>query len=121
MTKSDLIPAKKGEVRNINGRGKGHLNRATVARKWLDVITKTKNPATGQMEPATIEDQVMLSLIKRALKGDPRAIELVFEMKYGKAVQPMDLQVDMPNIELIRADKTPQGKISRSEQDIEDE
>ena len=46
----NLIPAKKGEIRNPKGRGKGARNRATIVKQWLDVIEKTKNPITKEIE-----------------------------------------------------------------------
>jgi hypothetical protein len=109
----------KGEFGGVSGRKKGYPNRETVARRWLDVLTKTKNPVTGIDEPGTIEDKVMLSLIQKALKGDPRAIELVFEMKYGKMMQPVDLQVDtIREIQLIQSDGRVYGEISSSEDEV---
>lgn len=116
----ELTTPEKGEIRNPKGRGKGHPNRATVAKRWLDILTKTKNPITGVDEPGTIEDKVMLSLIQKALKGDAKAIELVFEMKYGKMMQPMDISVETPRtVEWIRTDKQITD-VAHSEQEIKD-
>ena len=41
----NLIPAKKGEIRNPKGRGKGARNRKTIVREWLMVEQDYKNPA----------------------------------------------------------------------------
>jgi hypothetical protein len=113
-------PEKGDPSPNPKGRGKGHPNRETIARKWLDVLTKITNPETKEIEPATVEDKVMLSLISKALKGNARAIELVFEMKYGKITQPIDLHAELPTeIKLIRTERHPED-ISESEQQIKD-
>jgi len=43
MSKEDLIPFKKGESGNPNGRPKGSKNRSTIARRWLEVNQSLKN------------------------------------------------------------------------------
>ena len=54
----NLKPATKGEVRNPNGRPKGSKNRATVARQYLDLITKQKNGLTGEVEELSQEEVI---------------------------------------------------------------
>ena len=41
----NLIPAKKGEVRNPKGRGKGVLNSKTRLLRLLELVTETKEPS----------------------------------------------------------------------------
>jgi hypothetical protein len=40
----------KGESGNPNGRPKGAKNRSTIAKYWLEVNQKLKNPLTNQHE-----------------------------------------------------------------------
>ena len=110
----------KGETANPMGRPKGHLNRVTIAKKWLEIPTKIENPETGKPESATIEDKIFLSLIKKGLKGDVNAIREIFEMKYGKPTQQVDLQVETPRtVEWIRVERNP-NEVAHSEQEIKD-
>ncbi len=47
---------KKGESGNPNGRPKGAKNRSTIAKYWLEVNQKLKNPLTNQEETMSQED-----------------------------------------------------------------
>lgn len=91
----NLIPAKKGEVRNPNGRPKGALNRSTIARKWLEVNQALKNPLTGEQETMSQEDLMTLALIKKARDGDVAAYKALMDSGYGAPLQ----QIEQTNIE----------------------
>ena len=86
----NLIPAKKGEVRNPNGRPKGALNRSTVARKWLEVNQSLKNPLTGENETMSQEDLMTLALIKKAREGDVSAYKALMDSGYGAPLQQVE-------------------------------
>lgn len=86
----NLIPAKKGEVRNPNGRPKGALNRSTVARKWLEVNQSLKNPLTGENETMSQEDLMTLALIKKAREGDVSAYKALMDSGYGQPLQQIE-------------------------------
>ena len=44
MAREDnLIPAKKGEVRNPKGRPVGSRNRSTIVKQWLEMTKKGRN------------------------------------------------------------------------------
>lgn len=86
----NLIPAQKGEVRNPKGRGKGVKNRATIARKWLEVLDKAKNPVTGEDEEMSFEDRMTLSLIRKSLKGDTSAYKALMDSAYGAPKQEIE-------------------------------
>lgn len=88
----NLIPPKKGEVRNPKGRGKGVKNRATIARKWLEVLDKAKNPVSGEDESMSFEDRMTLSLIRKALKGDTQAYKALMDSAYGQPKQDIDIE-----------------------------
>ena len=80
----NLIPCKKGETANPYGYPKGKKNRSTILKKWIEVITKVKDPATEKELPGTIEDKINLSLITKALAGDVQAIKEINDTLYGK-------------------------------------
>ena len=86
----NLKPAKKGEVRNPNGRPKGSLNRSTIARKWLEVNQSLKNPITGENETMSQEDLMTLALIKKAREGDVAAYKALMDSGYGAPLQQVE-------------------------------
>lgn len=101
-SKENLRPAAPGEVRNPGGRPKGSKNRATVIMELLKLKGKQKNPLRNNKEEnMTVEKMIELALVKKALAGDVRAIQLVSEKVYGR--MPMDInlggQHDNPVVE----------------------
>ena len=96
----NLIPAKKGEIRNPNGRGKGARNRKTIVREWLMVDQEFKNPITGTVETLSQADIMTLSLISKARKGDVAAFRELMDSGFGKntEVQETTLSVTTPTI-----------------------
>ena len=96
----NLIPAKKGEIRNTKGRGKGVRNRKTIVREWLMVEQKFKNPLTGQEEILSQADIMTLAVISKARKGDVIAFRELMDSGFGKntEVQETTLSVTTPTI-----------------------
>ena len=90
MSKEDLIPFKKGESGNPNGRPKGSRNRSTIARKWLEVNQSLKNPLTGENETMSQEDLMTLALIKKAREGDVSAYKALMDSGYGAPLQQVE-------------------------------
>jgi len=90
MSKEDLIPFKKGQSGNPNGRPKGSLNRSTIARKWLEVNQSLKNPLTGEQETMSQEDLMTLALIKKAREGDVTAYKALMDSGYGAPIQQVE-------------------------------
>jgi hypothetical protein len=78
---------KKGQSGNPNGRPKGRKNRSTIARYWLEVNQKLKNPLTGTDEEMSQEDLMTLALIKKAREGDVSAYRALMDSGYGAPVQ----------------------------------
>ena len=66
----NLIPPKKGEIRNPKGRKKGTLNRKTLALRWLKVNEDAVNPITGEDSCLSQADLITLAQILLAKKGD---------------------------------------------------
>jgi hypothetical protein len=89
---ANLQPQKSGEPsKNPNGRPKGSRNRSTILKKWLSVKTLIKHPITKEDIKVTVEDEVVLSLIKEARKGDVRAIREILDTMYGKITEKTEL------------------------------
>lgn len=84
----------KGESGNPNGRPKGSKNRSTIAKYWLEVNQKLKNPITGKEENMTQEDLMTLALIKKAREGDVNAYKALMDSGYGSAMQTIELKTD---------------------------
>lgn len=83
---------KKGQSGNPNGRPKGRKNRSTIARHWLEINQKLKNPITGDSETMSQEDLMTLALIKKAREGDVTAYKALMDSGYGAPVQQIDQQ-----------------------------
>ena len=96
----NLIPAKKGEIRNPKGRGKGARNRKTIVMEWLMVEQEFKNPLTGTVETLSQADIMTLAIISKARKGDVAAFRELMDSGFGKntEVQETTLSVTTPTI-----------------------
>lgn len=75
----NIIPPKKGEVRNPNGMKKGTLHRKTLIKRWLTVTQDAKNPLTKELEKLSQADLMTLALIKKAREGDVAAYKTLME------------------------------------------
>ena len=91
----NLIPAKKGEVRNPNGKPKGVQNSKTRLLRLLELVQKKRNPITGEEEEFTVLELMDMQMIAKALKGDQRAYEAVVDRLEGKPKQTTDITADI--------------------------
>jgi hypothetical protein len=76
---------------------RGVPNRSTILKRWLNVrrvIEADRNP-TGKSIRGTVEDEIMLALIDKALKGDVAAIREVLDTRYGKAKEHQDVNLSV--------------------------
>lgn len=89
----NLIPAKKGEVRNPNGRPKGVANSKTRLLRLLELVTKVRNPVTGEEEEFSIAEQLDMQIIAKARKGDLKAYEIILDRLEGKPKQATEVEV----------------------------
>ncbi len=89
----NLIPAKKGEVRNPNGKPKGVLNSKTRLLRLLELVTKVRNPVTGEEEEFSIAEQLDMQIIAKARKGDLKAYEIILDRLEGKPKQSTEVEV----------------------------
>jgi len=98
----NLRPAKKGEVRNPNGRPKGSRNRSTIAREWLEVSQYITNPITGEKEKLEQQDIMTLGIIKKAREGDVNAYKALMDSAYGQPLQQIQQEVSkIDEIEIV--------------------
>jgi hypothetical protein len=74
-----------------NGRPKGTLNRATIAKRWLNTLENVKNPMNGEMQFLTQEDIMTLSLVRKARNGDVQAYKALMDSAYGAPKDTIDV------------------------------
>lgn len=86
----NLKPFKPGESGNPKGREQGQKNRSTIARKWLEVEIKAKNPLTGLEEYLSQEDLITLAQIKAALQSESTAYKALMDSRYGAPKQEIE-------------------------------
>lgn len=92
----NLKPFKPGDDprRNLEGRPLGARNRATIAKKWLELELSAKNPLTGEMEKLSQEDIITLTQIRKAKdEEDTNAYKAVMDSAYGAPKQEIDQSI----------------------------
>jgi hypothetical protein len=106
----NLKPAwKKGQSGNPKGRPKGSKNRSTIAKKWLEVKEKFRNPITGEIEELTQEDITTLAQILKARKGDTNAYKALEDSAYGSPTQQINQTItDQPLFPDVQEDESDQ-------------
>jgi len=94
---ANLKPFQPGQSGNPAGRPEGSLNRSTTLKRWLYGDAQFTNPLTLQKALGTVEDQMILALLKRAIAGNIAAIKEVLDSVYGKNPELLsgDLDVNM--------------------------
>jgi len=91
----NLIPAKKGEIRNPNGKPKGVLNSKT---RWLRLLELTQiktNAITGEKEEFTVAEQLDMMVLQKAFKGDLKAYQEILDRLEGRAKQTTDINANI--------------------------
>ena len=86
--------AEKGDVLNPKGRGKGTLNFKTVLERYLDLVTKSADPITGEVAERSMREQIVLQLIAKAQAGDLAAIKDLLDREMGKPSESVKLSGD---------------------------
>jgi hypothetical protein len=91
---SGLIKYKPGQSGNPAGKPLGSKNRSTIARKWLELLTKESNPLTGVTEELSQEDIITLAQIKKAKEeADTAAYKALQDSAYGAPKQEIDTAI----------------------------
>lgn len=91
LNPQNLIPPKKGEIRNPNGRPKGIPNSKTRMRRLLELTQDLKNPVTGEIEGFSVMEQIDMKLIQKARSGDLPAIREILNRLEGLPAQAVDV------------------------------
>lgn len=104
---SNIVPPKKGEIRNPNGKPKGTLNRATVWKKFLKIVEVMESPFTEQEEEFTQLEIIALAQLKKARDGDTLAYKTIMDERFGLATQKQDVTSGGEKIETIRVFELP--------------
>ncbi len=86
---ANLIPIKKGQKMSP-GRPKGSVNLKDRLQKFLDLDVKIKMP-DGSIQDKTVLDNILMSLLAQAAKGNVKAIQEVLDRQYGKADQKLEI------------------------------
>lgn len=85
QNKNLMPPMKKGETRNPNGRPAGQRNYATIYKEALRKIAETQN-----MTPEQLEEIMVQSGLKNAIKGDYKFYQDTLDRLHGKPKQSPD-------------------------------
>jgi len=86
----NLTSYKKGQSGNPKGRPKGSLNRSTIAKKWLEVLSQ-EELEDGVVKWLSNEEAITLALIQKARKGDVNAYKALMDSAYGTAKDTVDI------------------------------
>ena len=86
----NLKPAKKGEIRNPNGRPKGSKDMSTIMREMLDTLVDVKDKNGAKLGKKSYKMLIIAKLMKKATDGDLRAVEILLDRMEGKASQPVE-------------------------------
>ena len=89
----NLKPFPKGVSGNPNGRPRGVENSKTRLLRLLELVTKVRNPVTGEEEDFSIAEQLDMQIIAKARKGDLKAYEIILDRLEGKPKQSTELEV----------------------------
>ena len=79
-----LVPFKKGESGNPNGRPKGRKDYATLFREAIIIIAEL-----NKVDPESIEAKIVQKGLSEALKGDYRFYKDHLDRMHGQATQPI--------------------------------
>ena len=90
-----LIPLKKGETANPNGRPKGQRNYATIYREALIKLASLNNKT-----PEELENEILSSGILNARKGDYRYYKDILDRIHGTAIQKFEGDVNITGVDI---------------------
>ena len=75
------------------GRPKGVQNSKTRLLRLLELVTKVRNPVTGEEEEFSIAEQLDMQIIAKARKGDLKAYEIILDRLEGKPKQTSEVEL----------------------------
>ncbi len=94
-SKANLIPPKKGEVRNPAGKPKGTLNSKTVIRKWLEMEEEIMDPISKKKVRMTQFDAISLAQLSKARSGNTQAFNALMDRLEGKPLYKLDVNANV--------------------------
>ena len=93
----NLIPLKKGETANPNGRPKGQRNYSTIYKEALENIAKAQNKT-----PEQIENMMTEAGIKHSIKGNQKFYAYMMDKIHGKTPDVVQAHVVMETPQHIK-------------------
>lgn len=89
---------KKGQSGNTKGRPKKDACLSEILKYRLDMPREIKDAKTGKnIRVENVRDYVVDTIIKLALKGDTKAINIIFDRTEGKAAQKIEQETTLLN------------------------
>ena len=89
----NLTPFPKGVSGNPAGKPKGVEHSKTRLLRLLQLVTKVRNPVTGEDEEFTIAEQLDMKIIAKAMKSDLRAYQEILDRLEGRAKQTNEIEL----------------------------
>jgi len=89
----NLTPFPKGVSGNPAGKPKGVEHSKTRLLRLLQLVTKVRNPVTGEDEEFTIAEQLDMKIIAKAMKSDIRAYQEILDILEGRAKQTNEIEL----------------------------
>ena len=89
----NLKPFPKGVSGNPAGKPKGVEHSKTRLLRLLQLVTKVRNPVTGEDEEFTIAEQLDMKIISKAMKSDLRAYQEILDRLEGRAKQTNEIEL----------------------------
>ena len=89
----NLTPFPKGISGNPAGKPKGVEHSKTRLLRLLQLVTKVRNPVTGEDEEFTIAEQLDMKIIAKAMKSDIRAYQEILDRLEGRAKQTSEIEL----------------------------
>mgnify|MGYP003624942184 FL=1 len=103
MAKEDIEKHrfKKGQSGNPKGRPKNAKNRSTIVKEIFEVLFEGRHPFTGETVKMTLQEWMINKQVQKAIaKGDTKAYTVLSNQAHGNTVQRMDVNADVPKIDL---------------------
>lgn len=91
---SNLKSFKKGESGNPKGRPKGQ-SLTSILQDAVDRKISKTDPLSGLKKKVTISKALAYSVISKGLKGDIKAINMIFDRLEGKPKQSIEMDGDL--------------------------
>jgi hypothetical protein len=98
----NIIPPKKGEIRNPKGKPKGTPNTKTRMLKLFSLVVKKQNPITGKEEPFTGAEMLDMALFGKALSGDVSAYREIMDRVEGKIKDVVDVNMNKESEDVLK-------------------